>query len=148
MLNKNEMFSINDPRDLLNVIINELKVTPKSLNRISGISETSINNYVNKSPNTELGELNEHIKRTDFDSLISLLSIGMFTCEDDERVQTVLDVLLSDYKLSKETISLYTNVSEEDIQNFISDSKSVSIEIKYKLTVPVLFLHFVCKPCN
>lgn len=145
MLNKDELFSINDPRDLLKVIINDLKISLESLNLISGISETSINSYVNKSSVSNIEELFDHQKRAELDSLVSLLSQGMFTCGNDERIQVVLDVLLSDYKFSVETISLYTNVSKEDIQNFISDCMSVPIETKYKLAVPVLFLHFICK---
>ncbi|MFC3871008.1 HTH domain-containing protein [Cytobacillus kochii] len=36
-------------------------------------------------------------------------------------------------------------MSEEDIKNFLADGNSVSVETKYKLAVPVLFLHYICK---
>ncbi|MBD7937538.1 hypothetical protein H9655_10930 [Cytobacillus sp. Sa5YUA1] len=81
----------------------------------------------------------------DFDRLLALLTTGMFACDMDSRLQAVIDVLLTNKSFNVKTISIYTRVSEEDIENFLVDSNSVSVETKYKLAVPVLFLHYICK---
>lgn len=125
--------------------MNELRMDAQTLEKISGINQMAIETYRKKDSTCDCGELNDVNRRMDFDRLLALLTTGMFACDVDSRLQAVIDVLLTNKSFNVKTISIYTRVSEEDIENFLVDSNSVSIETKYKLAVPVLFLHYICK---
>lgn len=139
------LFSINDPRDFINVLMNDLQMNVQSIEKISGINQEAIAHYRNKDRTKGWGELDDVEKQMDFDQLLGLLTVGMFASDRDSRLQAVIDVLLTKYEISVKTLSIYTSVSEQEIQHFLSDSSSVSVETKYKLAVPVLFLHYICK---
>lgn len=145
MKDPQRLFSINDPRDFITVLMNELRMDAQTLEKISGINQMAIEKYRKKDSTCDWGELHGVDRRMDFNHLLALLTSGMFACDVDSRLQAVIDVLQTNYGISVKTISIYTRVSEEDIKNFLADGNSVSVETKYKLAVPVLFLHYICK---
>ncbi|MCH1626729.1 HTH domain-containing protein [Ferdinandcohnia quinoae] len=129
-----------DPRDLLKTIIDEYKITPYSMSLISGIDEVKVLEYVNY--DTDLCFLPVE-KLLDFTDLILFLSVGMKDVTPDERVSSIIEHLNVSYNISFETLSIYANIEEKELRQFIDDYDSLSFEKRYRLGLVVLFLHFV-----
>ncbi|NLI93140.1 MAG: hypothetical protein GX434_13435 [Peptococcaceae bacterium] len=59
----------------------------------------------------------------------------------DERVKAVIDILTQSLGISPKTISNLAKVNERDVEDFMKDSNSVPVEIKYNLASVSLALH-------
>lgn len=129
-----------DPRDLLKIIFDEYKITPYTMSLISGIDEEKVLDYVNH--DTDLSFLPVE-KSFDFTDLIAFLSVGMKDVTPDERVSAIIEHLNVSYNISFETLSIYANIEEKELKQFIDDYDSLSFEKRYRLAVVVLFIHFV-----
>lgn len=129
-----------DPRDLLKIILDEYKITPYTMSLVSGIDEEKVVEYVNH--DTDLSFLQVE-KLFDFTDLIGLLSIGMKDVTPDERVSSIIEHLNRTFKISLETLSIYVNIEEKELRQFLNDYNSLSFEKRYRLAVVVLFIHFV-----
>jgi hypothetical protein len=76
-------------------------------------------------------------------SIVSVLSHGRIN--EDERVKAVIDVLIAEFEINYETLAIYAGLVVEEVQSFMNDTNSISIEKKYKLAVASLFLHYLFK---
>ncbi len=126
-----------DPRDDLKIILDEYKVTPYTFGLISGLDEKTVLDFANYK--TDLAHL-PHDKIAETFSMIGLLSDGMTLVTADERLKTIIEILMDDFQFSKKTLALYANIEEKDFDEFMSNFDSLSFEKRYRLAVVVLFL--------
>ena len=129
-----------NPRDLLKIIFDEYKITPYTMSLISGLHEEKVLDYVNHDTNLSFLPVE---KSLDFTDLIGLLSVGMKDVTPDERVSSIIEYLNISYNISFETLSIYANIEEKELKQFIDDYDSLSFTKRYRLAVVVLFIHFV-----
>lgn len=134
-----------DPKELLDILLNKYKITPQSLSKITRIDNEVIINFANGK--TDLSTLSI-FDRMDFIDLMGLLSLGMQAANENERVRAVIQVLNDEFEFTTETIALYANLTREDVQSFLNDANSISIDKRYKLAVAVFFLQHICKKVN
>lgn len=64
---------------------------------------------------------------------------------EDDRVKGVIDVLISKFEISYETLSIYSGLELGDLQSFMNNTNFISCEKKYKLAVASIFLHYLFK---
>ncbi|MBB6447309.1 HTH domain-containing protein [Bacillus benzoevorans] len=136
------MLDNNDPRELLKILFEKYKFPLNSLSKITGIKDELILNYANGED--ALSSLSLE-KQLDLIDLIMLLTLGMNSIEEDERVRSIIETLETEFGISTETLALYANLDREEITNFLNDYTSIPIEKKYRLGITVLFLHYICK---
>ncbi|NRT72785.1 HTH domain-containing protein [Clostridium beijerinckii] len=74
---------------------------------------------------------------------IYILSEGISSINEDERVKGIIDGLIIDFGIRYDTLAMYSGIVLEDVQNFMKDTNSITYENKYKLAVASLFLHFL-----
>ncbi|WP_243299980.1 HTH domain-containing protein [Bacillus litorisediminis] len=133
-----------DLRETLNDIINNFKISPESLSKITGVEKDLILDFAN-GKNDDLWYNNPASARIDIFNLIMLLSRQSQSIEDNERVMAVIQTLNHLFGISFETIALYANLNTEDVERFIHEPGSISIDKRFKLAVSSLFLHYICK---
>ena len=153
-LNQNDCILREDIQNL----IKNYKIDLKSLSKITGIDYALLKDFMdgknifldfftnskNSTENNRDNVNNSNIPNPIYlSSIVSVLSYGKIN--EDERVKAVIDVLISEFEINYETLAIYAKLELEDVQNFINDTNSISIEKKYKLAVASLFLHFLFK---
>lgn len=124
--------------DVVDNVINNYKVSIETLSKGSGIEENDINDFVNKGMFLDV----ELKNRGKFYNLISLLD-GINCIDEDTRIILIAERLIEDYGISVETLSLYSKVNIDKINNFINNKIPFEFEEMYKFSVVVLFLHFI-----
>ncbi|MBZ9687481.1 hypothetical protein G9F72_014210 [Clostridium estertheticum] len=145
--------------DIQNLIKN-YKIELKSLSKITGIDYVWLKDFMDEKNNfldffTNLKNFNEKNKDSINNSnipnpsylsnMIFMLSDGILMINEDDRTKGVIDVLISEFEIKYETLAIYAKLELEDVQNFMNDTHSISIEKKYKLAVASLFLHYLFK---
>lgn len=136
------------------------KIELKSLSKITGIDYAWLKDFMDGKNNfldffINLKNFNENKKESInnsnipnpsyLSSMISMLSDGILMINEDDRIKAVIDVLISEFEIKYETLAIYAKLELEDVQNFMNDRNSISIEKKYKLAVASLFLHYLFK---
>lgn len=153
-LNQNDCILREDIQNL----IKDYKIELKSLSKITGIDYgwlkdfmdgkdifleyfTNLKNFTeDNSKNVNNSSIPNPISLS---NIVSMLSYGRIN--EDERVKAVIDVLITEFEINYETLAIYAGLMVEDVQNFMTDTNSISIEKKYKLAVASLFLHYLFK---
>ena len=129
-------------------IVNEYKISLKTLNIVTQVSIDSLSDFVNgKREITDLFL----IENRGLFNLITFLSDGMpaSVISEDERVKGVIEFLVLLFGLEYETIALYAGLNKQDIENFMQDTTSIDYEKRYKLAAASLMLHYLFKnPSN
>ncbi|MFE4810080.1 HTH domain-containing protein [Peribacillus simplex] len=69
----------------------------------------------------------------------------MPSSDANERVSAITQALNNEFGIPVETISLFSNLECEDIEEFMKENDSLSIVKRYNLAVTVLFLHYIFK---
>lgn len=146
-------------KDIENLLKN-YKIELKSLSKMIGVDYVWLKDYMdgkNKvydffSNSVNIGENNqENLKNSNIPNpshlcnMIFMLSEGIMMVNEDDRVKGVIDVLISEFEISYETLAIYSGLELGDLQSFMNDSNSVSCEKKYKLAVASIFLHYLFK---
>ena len=147
-------------REDIQNLINNYKIELKSLSKITGIDYAWLKDYMdgknnlndfyanlmNFIENNRDNVNNSNIPNPIFlSSIVSMLSDGILTINEDDRVKGVIDVLIAEFEINYETLAIYAGLVVEDVQSFMNDTNSVSCEKKYKLAVASLFLHYLFK---
>ncbi|MDR3542837.1 MAG: hypothetical protein P4L69_18015 [Desulfosporosinus sp.] len=65
--------------------------------------------------------------------------------EPDFKFKAFLEVLIEVHKISANTIAKFAKIKEQDVLDFINDTNTVPIEIKYKLASVIMTLRFIFK---
>ena len=146
-------------KDIENLLKN-YKIELKSLSKMIGVDYVWLKDYMDGKNNlydffnnsVNIGENNEEsLKNSNIPNpshlcnMIFMLSEGIIMVNEDDRVKGVIDVLISEYEISHETLAIYSGLELGDLQSFMNDSNSVSCEKKYKLAVASIFLHYLFK---
>ncbi len=141
-------------------LLNNYKIELKSLSKMIGVDYVWLKDYMdgkNKvydffSNSVNIGQNNEEsLKNSNIPNpshlcnMIFMLSEGIIMVNEDDRVKGVIDVLISEFEISYETLAIYSGLELGDLQSFMNDSNSVSCEKKYKLAVASIFLHYLFK---
>ena len=155
-LNQNDCIIREDIQNL----IKSYKIELKSLSKITGIDYAWLKDFmdgknsflnfytnnINFNENNKESINNSNIPNPSYlSNMIYMLSDGMFMISEDDRVKGVIDVLIGEFEIKYETIAIYAKLELEDVQNFMNDTNSISIEKKYKLAITSLFLHYLFK---
>lgn len=138
----------SDPRTLRELLIDlveNFKFELNFLSKATGVDVNSLEKFYNG--RVDLLGLNLSLERmSKFTRTISTLAMDITMVDDDGRVQAVLKYLTIDgLKLNLETISIYADVSMEDLESFMKDTNSISYEKRYKIATKCLYLHFLFK---
>ncbi|HVJ50673.1 HTH domain-containing protein [Desulfitobacterium sp.] len=137
------------PRDIIRekllIAIKEYKITLNTLNKVTGIDINWLSDYINgKKKRDDLP-----IEKSGFLwELTVFLSEGIKMISEDERIKGVIDILVQIFGLEYETISLYSGLEKQDIENFMKDTNSIDYEKKYKLATASMMLHYLFKNPN
>lgn len=146
-------------KDIENLLKN-YKIELKSLSKMIGVDYVWLKDYMdgkNKvydffSNSVNIGQNNEEsLKNSNIPNpshlcnMIFMLSEGIIMVNEDDRVKGVIDVLISEFEISYETLAIYSGLELGDLQSFMNYSNSVSCEKKYKLAVASIFLHYLFK---
>ncbi|MBU3201654.1 hypothetical protein LL037_12185 [Clostridium estertheticum] len=134
-INQNDCIIRGDIQNL----INNYKIELKSLSKITGLDYVWLKDFMDGENNSNIPEP-AHLS-----NMIYMLSDGILMINEDDRIKGVIDVLISEFEIKYETLAIYAKLELEDVQNFMDDTNSISIEKKYKLAVAVLFLHYLFK---
>ena len=133
----------NKLREKFLIILNEYKISLKTLSKVTQINIDSLSDYINeKKEITDLLAENRELL-----SLIGMLSDGMpaSAFSEDKRVKSVIELLVMLFGLEYETIALYAGLNKHDVENFMQDTTSIDYEKRYKLAVTSLMLHYLFK---
>lgn len=126
------------PVEFMDKLFNHYKLSPKSLSKISGITERNILNYENDVVDLTL---ENELK---LNTLIVLLTQSVDAHSEDERVQLLILDLMQEFDLSLETIGIYAKLPTNEIEDFLENCESLAMDKRYRLGITVLFLHFIC----
>lgn len=86
----------------------------------------------------------EFAERSSYFNLISMLeTISME--EPDFKFKAFLEVLIEVHKISADTIAKFAKIPTQYVLDFMIDSSTVPIEIKYKLASVIMTLRFIFK---
>ncbi|WP_440970003.1 HTH domain-containing protein [Peribacillus frigoritolerans] len=132
----------HEPKELLRTLLNDYKMPAASLSKITGISEQVILDFAN---GENIQPAITQTEMMDLIDLVGLLVIGVPSTDANERVSAITQALTDEFGIPVETISLFSNLECEDIEEFMKENASLSIEKRYSLTVTVLFLHYIFK---
>ena len=81
---------------------------------------------------------------TSFMNLITMLNI-IPTEEPDFKFKAFLEVLMKLHKISADTIAKFAKIPTQYVLDFMVDSSTVPIEIKYRLASVIMTLRFIFK---
>ena len=138
----------SDPRgvrELLIDLVENFKFELSFLSKATGVDINSLEKFI--AGQVELIDLSLSIEQlSKFTRTISMLAMDITMVADDDRVHGIIEHLtIHGLKLNLETISIYADVSMEDLKSFMNDTNSISYEKRYKLATKCLYLHFLFK---
>lgn len=132
------MATAHDPRKELKDLFETYKFPVASFSKISGLEEQLLLDFANNNESSLSIE-----KEMDLIDLIGLLTIGIPYVDEDDRVRGIIQSLEHEFEIPLETIALFSKIELNDVQSFIVDPPSISIEKRYKLGITVMFMHFI-----
>ena len=65
--------------------------------------------------------------------------------EPDFKFKAFLEVLIEVHKISADTIAKFAKIRKQDVLDFMNDTSTVPIEIKYRLASVIMTLRFIFK---
>lgn len=83
-------------------------------------------------------------KRYSFITLLLMLD-NISKEETDFKFKAFLEVLIEVHKISTDTIAKFAKVQKQDVLDFMNDTSTVPIEIKYRLASVIMTLRFIFK---
>lgn len=129
-------------REKLQTILNDYKITLKTLSKVTQIDYLWLTDYVNGKKNRNDLSMMDMLSLS---RLIIMLSDGMELVDEDERISGVIDVLSGEFEIKIETLAIYAGLEIEDLKSFMKDTNSISYQKRYKLATTTLFLHYLFK---
>ena len=128
-------------RELLRSALEQYRISYESLERLTGIGRGDLEAYLEGV--TDLEHLDAK-QRSSGLGLIAFLGMGINTPQipPEERLLALMRNLGEEYGLDAEAIALQSGVEPSDAERFLAGRK-VAAEKRFKLSVGVLFLHFL-----
>jgi hypothetical protein len=129
----------NEIEEMLSALTSDYGMTSECLSRLLGVNCDLIRDYRKYKDQMPTG-----LERCSFMNLLAML---YFTTNDepDFRFKAFLEVLIEFHKISANTIAKFAKIRERDVLDFISDSRQVPIEKKYRLASVVMMLRLIFK---
>ncbi|NOW05115.1 HTH domain-containing protein [Clostridium beijerinckii] len=149
---------IDKTRESIKKLIEDYKIELETLSRMINIDYNWLKDYMDGKRNLNEFYSNaiDSIKNnkelvgnpkcpepSSLSNKIYILSEGISSINEDERVKGIIDGLIIDFGIRYDTLAMYSGIVLEDVQNFMKDTNSITYENKYKLAVASLFLHFL-----
>ncbi|MBK1810704.1 hypothetical protein JHL18_08645 [Clostridium sp. YIM B02505] len=160
MVSTNLHYADDILRENIQGLAKNYKIELNTLSKMLGVNYIWLKDFMDKKVHLNIHffnrmHLGENYKSTDdsanapnalwFSHVISMLYDGIDTISEDSRVKAIIDGLTMNYAMSYESIALYSSLSLNDVESFMTDTNSISFEKKYKLAVATLFLHYLLK---
>lgn len=138
----------SDPRTLRELLIDlveNFKFELSFLSRATGVDINSLEKFYNRQ--VEIIDLSLSLEQhSKFTRAISSLAMDITMVKDNDRVRGIIEHLtIHGLKLNLQTISVYADVSMEDLESFMKDTDSISYGKRYKLATKSVYLHFLFK---
>ena len=134
---KDELF-----REQLKILLTEYHLTLEALSHLTNISLLWFTEVLEKK--STLSALSDEQLLT-LSLTIEMFRVGITAIKDDERVLTIMKLLIVECGLKPETFASYANVPLEEVQLFLTHPEQVEVEVKYRLAVKVMFLFSLFK---
>lgn len=123
---------------VLSELISDYEITYDSLSKITNIPKEEIQFFHDNGFFKDISDENKY----NFFRVLSCLD-GMTFISEDDRISSIMDLLMLNYNISTKTISMYSRIDIEKIKQFIENKVGLSDKEMYRLSVTILFLHFV-----
>ncbi len=130
-----------------NIGFNELEEILSTLTDDYGMSTECLSNLLgvkNDGHKFEIPTGHEFHKYHSFMFLLLMLD-NIVNEEPDLKFEAFLEVLIKVHKISANTIAKFAKIKEQDVLDFINDTNTVPIEIKYRLASVIMTLRFIFK---
>ncbi len=134
---KDELF-----REQLNYLLTEYHLTVEALSRLTNISLLWFREMLEKKSTLEALSQEQQLTLS---LMMEMFRIGITAVSDDERLVTIMKLLIHECGLTLETFATYAKVSLEDVQHVLIEPEAVSAQVKYQLAVKVMFLFSLFK---
>lgn len=123
---------------VLSELISDYEITYDSLSKITNVPKEEIQFFHDNGFFKDISDENKY----NFFRVLSCLD-GMTFISEDDRISSIMDLLMLNYNISTKTISMYSRIDIEKIKQFIENKVGLSDKEMYRLSVTILFLHFV-----
>ena len=132
--NKNDLQ--DSTRESILLAMDKFDISIDTLSKISEMDPYILDEYLKYKRNF----LDIDLKTFSSISTYSMfLSKNKFAVEDeDERLKSMIESLMGYYNFTLKNIALYSELNENDIESFMTDTKSLSVEKKYKLSIIIM----------
>ncbi|WP_271814031.1 HTH domain-containing protein [Clostridium beijerinckii] len=149
---------IDKTRESIKKLIEDYKIELETLSRMINVDYNWLKDYMDGKRNLNEFYANamDSIKNnrelvwnpkcpepSSLSNKIYILSEGIRSINEDDRVKGIIDGLIIDFGIRSDTLAIYAGIGLEDVQNFMKDTNSITYENKYKLAVASLLLHFL-----
>lgn len=134
----------NNIKEMLIYLIEHFKFKVESISKLTGIELGELEKLINGQ--ADILELSLPIQQfSTLTRIVSMLTRGIPSVNDDLRIKSVIEHLIYDLEISPETIAIYSEINIDDLKSFMQDANSISYEKKYRLATKSLFMHFLFK---
>ncbi|MBZ9626143.1 hypothetical protein G9F71_025390 [Clostridium sp. FP2] len=132
----NEIHAITgkDIEEMIDTLIKDYGMSTECLSHLLGV----------KSDGHKIEEPIGFAERSSFTNLIMMLDT-IPKEEPDFKFKAFLEVLIEVHKISADTIAKFAEIPTQCVLDFMIDSSTVPIEIKYKLASVIMTLRFIFK---
>jgi len=111
----------------------------QQLSKILDLSINELGNLLNRKGNITKKQ------QENIENKLAMLNFGFEGFDAKERVTLILNDLLSNYRLTTETLSKIINVKEKELIDF-NEKQIIDTNVEMKICVNVIMLHFVLHP--
>lgn len=130
--------------DELRRIIAEGRISDEALQAITGISGTALTSFLSATPPGEPGLTTTPSRLSSYESarlstLAAQLTEG-FKIDDDVRLRGIVETLIAQCHLTQQNIALLTGIALDELNKFLLDPQTISLESKYELAIRVSYL--------
>ncbi|MEG0240266.1 MAG: hypothetical protein RR568_08960 [Anaerorhabdus sp.] len=125
---------------LLELVEND-KISIESLARISKSNDIEVKNYLD-----DKYEINQdNLQAISFLNQFGVFIEEGFKVDADSRIKAIIEVMMLDYKLSLEQISLLINTDIKIVEEILYSPHNLGAESKYEVAIKLYFLFYIMK---
>lgn len=119
----------NNIKEMLIYLIEHFKFKVESISKLTGIELGELEKLINGQ--ADILELSLPIQQfSTLTRIVSMLTRGIPSVNDDLRIKSVIEHLIYDLEISPETIAIYSEINIDDLKSFMQDANSISYEKK------------------
>ncbi len=134
MTEKCQAIGDNEIEEILDTLTNDYGMSTECLSHLLGV----------KSDGHKIKVPTGFSERYSFINLLLMLD-NISKDEPDFEFKVFLEVLIEVHKISVDTIAKFAKIQKQYVLDFMIDSSTVPIEIKYKLASAIMILRFIFK---